>query len=98
VSAELEARRTAARAALADYYRAVDAEAQPNGPAVPWALWAGRLAAALGSVLAMVPEVADPDAAPKLAAIRAVLAGFDWEFHDRQLALEEIDRIAGGQQ
>jgi hypothetical protein len=31
----------------------------------------------------------------KLAEIRAVLAGFDWEYHDRQLALEEIDRIAG---
>jgi hypothetical protein len=34
--------------------------------------------------------------AGKLAAIRAVLARFDWERDDRQLALEEIDRIAGG--
>jgi hypothetical protein len=31
----------------------------------------------------------------KLAAIRAVLAAFDWEHDDRQYALEEIDRIAG---
>jgi hypothetical protein len=36
------------------------------------------------------------DAAGRLAEIRAVLAAFDWEHHDRQLALEEIDRIAGG--
>jgi hypothetical protein len=33
--------------------------------------------------------------AARLAAIREVLAHFDWEFHDRQLALEEIERIAG---
>jgi hypothetical protein len=33
-----------------------------------------------------------------LAAIREVLIRFDWENGDRQLALEEIDRIAFGQQ
>lgn len=33
--------------------------------------------------------------AEKLAKIRALLAAFDWEYHDRQLALEEIERIAG---
>jgi hypothetical protein len=32
----------------------------------------------------------------RLEAIRAVLAGFDWEHDDRQYALEEIERIAGG--
>jgi hypothetical protein len=32
--------------------------------------------------------------ASQLAAIRAVLARFDWERDDRQYALEEIDRIA----
>jgi hypothetical protein len=31
----------------------------------------------------------------ELAEIRAVLAAFDWEFDDRQLALERIERIAG---
>jgi hypothetical protein len=32
----------------------------------------------------------------RLGEIRALLAGFDWEYHDRQLALEAIDRIADG--
>ena len=32
----------------------------------------------------------------RLDEIRALLAAFDWEHHDRQLALEEIDRIANG--
>ena len=31
-----------------------------------------------------------------LAQVRAVLAHFDWEFHDRQLALEAIERIVTG--
>ena len=29
----------------------------------------------------------------RLAEVRAVLAEFDWEFDDRQLALERIERI-----
>jgi hypothetical protein len=33
------------------------------------------------------------DAAAKLDQVRAVLSAFDWEFDDRQLALEEIERI-----
>lgn len=32
----------------------------------------------------------------RLAEIRALLAAFDWEHHDRQLALEAIERIANG--
>ena len=32
----------------------------------------------------------------QLAGIRAVFAAFDWEFDDRQRALEEIERIATG--
>jgi len=32
----------------------------------------------------------------QLTEIRAVLAAFDWEFDDRQLALEHIERIAEG--
>jgi ATP-dependent exoDNAse (exonuclease V) beta subunit len=35
-----------------------------------------------------------PDDAARMAAIRDLLAHFDWEHHDRQLALEAIDRIA----
>ena len=34
----------------------------------------------------------------RLAAIRDVLARFDWEHDDRQLALEQIERIADGGQ
>jgi hypothetical protein len=34
----------------------------------------------------------------RLDRIRVVLARFDWEHDDRQLALEEIERIADGSQ
>jgi hypothetical protein len=34
----------------------------------------------------------------RLDAIRGVLAAFDWEMDDRQLALEAIERIADGGQ
>jgi hypothetical protein len=57
---------------------------------------------------AAIKAAGEPDAAAvhsgtaedtrRLEAIRAVLAGFDWEHDDRQLALEEIARIAGGGQ
>lgn len=33
------------------------------------------------------------DDSAKLAAVRDVLAAFDWESGDRQYALEEIDQI-----
>jgi hypothetical protein len=40
------------------------------------------------------PASADQRAeATRLAEVRAVLAEFDWEFVDRQLALERIERI-----
>ena len=51
--AELAARRTAAAAALADYRRAEEGPGEP-----PWAMWAGRLAAALESVLTYVDDTA----------------------------------------
>jgi hypothetical protein len=47
----------------------------------------------LGQVLGVLAE--RQAEASRLAEIRDVLAGFDWERHDRQLALERIDRIAG---
>lgn len=35
-----------------------------------------------------------PDEAVRMVAeIRAIFATFDWEYHDRQLALEAIERI-----
>lgn len=36
------------------------------------------------------------EAQSRLAAIRELLAHFDWEYHDSQLALEAIDRIVKG--
>jgi hypothetical protein len=88
VSAELAARITAARAALGDYGRAAeDADVGER------AMWGAVLADMLASLLDALGEP-DPGDAGKLAAIRDVLAHFDWSHHDRQLALEEIDRIA----
>jgi hypothetical protein len=55
---------------------------------------AAELRRLLASVLAVLAE--RQDQARQLAEIRAVLAAFDWEFDDRQLALEEIERIATG--
>jgi hypothetical protein len=34
--------------------------------------------------------------ARRLGEIREVLRNFDWEYHDRQLALEAIERITEG--
>jgi hypothetical protein len=50
----------------------------------------------LGQVLDALAEARD--AGRRLAEIRAVLAAFDWERDDRQLALERIEQVAGGQQ
>lgn len=42
------------------------------------------------------PETGPQDANARIVSeVRAVLAAFDWEHHDRQLALEEIERIVG---
>jgi hypothetical protein len=88
--AELAARRTMAAAVLGDFRRLVLGDLD-GIPEPEWVSWACRLGHALGDLLAGLD--ADPDAG-KLAEIRAVLAGFDWEFDDRQLALERIERIA----
>jgi hypothetical protein len=48
----------------------------------------------LGQVLAVLAE--RQDGARQLAEVRAVLDGFNWEFDDRQLALEAIERIVTG--
>jgi TorA maturation chaperone TorD len=51
----------------------------------------------LGQVLAVLAERQDD--ARQLAQVRQLLADFDWEFADRQLALEAIERIVtGGEQ
>jgi hypothetical protein len=48
----------------------------------------------LGQVLGILAE--RQDGARQLAEVRAVLAAFDWEFDDRQYALEHIERIVTG--
>jgi hypothetical protein len=48
----------------------------------------------LGQVLAVLGE--RQAEARQLAEIRAVLAAFDWEFDDRQYALEAVERIVTG--
>jgi hypothetical protein len=52
----------------------------------------------LGQVLAVLAERQDKarDDARQLSEVRQILAHFDWEFHDRQLALEAIERIVTG--
>ena len=54
----------------------------------------------LGQVLAVLAERQDKarDETRQLAEVRQLLAAFDWEFHDRQLALEAIERIVTGGQ
>jgi len=52
VSAELAARRTAARAVLDDYRRE-----EPDTDTIGLALWAGRLAGVLGDVLAELDRI-----------------------------------------
>ena len=47
----------------------------------------------LGQVLDIL--AAQRDAAGQLAEVRGVLAAFDWEHGNRQMALERIDQIAG---
>jgi hypothetical protein len=56
---------------------------------------AARLADAVRQLLDVIEQDGD---AGKLAEIRAILDGFDWERDDRQYALERIEMIAGGDQ
>jgi hypothetical protein len=52
----------------------------------------------LGQVLGILAETQAErqDESRQLAEVRQLLAEFDWEFHDRQLALEAIERIVTG--
>jgi hypothetical protein len=81
--------RVAAAREYLEYARKVHVADFPYSPLT-------RMAAELRRQLGQVLDVIGDDAgAGRLAAIRAVLARFDWESDDRQYALEEIDRIAG---
>jgi hypothetical protein len=48
----------------------------------------------LGQVLGIL--AGRQDEARQVAEVRAVFAAFDWEFDDRQYALEAIERIVTG--
>jgi hypothetical protein len=52
----------------------------------------------LGQVLGILAErqAERQDESRQLAEVRQLLAAFDWEFHDRQFALEAIERIVTG--
>ena len=87
-------------AALAVWATRDDGKAQPEvtqaGHAAVDAIDAmvAELRRLLGQVPAVLAERQDD--ARQLAEVRAILAGFDWEFDDRQLALEAIERIVAG--
>jgi hypothetical protein len=75
------------REALAVYLDACNA-------AGPWPLAANALARTTRQLLEIIDVLAErQDESSQLAEVRAVLAAFDWEFDDRQLALEAIERI-----
>ena len=94
MSADLAARRAAAASVLADYNRELRTAPLSRPPGREWML---RLATELESLLTALDDGdAVSEDAGKLAAIRAVLAAFDWEHDERQYALEEIERIAAG--
>jgi hypothetical protein len=99
VSAELDARRVAAAAVLADFDRWEHGVVISVDGAGDWPAWAERLAAHMRHVLDQIQ--ADAAAEPvhecqpgaRLAEIRAVLEVFDWATDDRQYALEQIEDI-----
>jgi hypothetical protein len=78
----------AARAAYRDW-----AEGQHKYAGMSDAEYATAITAAGEPAPAAVTAAEDTR---RLAAIRAVLAGFNWDRDDRQYALEQIERIAGG--
>lgn len=91
MSAELSARRTAARAALADYRR-------NNLDMIGRALWADRLAVELGGLLDLLSAEAAPllsNDEARLTEIRGFFAAFNYGTSDLQYALETVERMAG---
>jgi hypothetical protein len=82
-----------------DALRAVTGAGPDTDPAMVIADALGRAQYLLGELAAVIERPgAGTEDTRRLAAIRDLLAHFDWEFHDRQLALEAIDRIADGDQ
>jgi hypothetical protein len=84
-------------AAVLSAYRAALAAAPLTQP--PGREWMFRLADALALALDAADDLAERPGGEdtrRLREIRDLLAHFDWEYHDRQLALEEIERIVTG--
>ncbi|MGH3222573.1 MAG: hypothetical protein ACRDPY_28405 [Streptosporangiaceae bacterium] len=83
-----------ARAALKSFPSDADLARMPATELVTWVV---RMQGAAHLLDAYVRD-AEADDARCLREIRGLLARFDWEHDDRQLALEAIDRIADGAQ
>ena len=60
--------------------------------------WEPSTVAVVCGLIGQAREAATGADARMVAEVRAVLAAFDWEHDDRQLALEAIERIADGGQ
>jgi hypothetical protein len=95
VSAELNARRTAAAAVLGDYKAALASAPLGSPPGREWML---RLASVVSDLLAVLDDPGQAEDTLRVAGIRALLADFDWELDDRQYALERIEMIVEGGQ
>jgi hypothetical protein len=96
VSADLAGCRAAVAAVFGDYMREA-----PTADTADLELWAARMAATLGDVLAVLDDSNRaaslfPAAAVQMAEIRLVLDVFDWKTEDGQRALELIADIANG--
>jgi hypothetical protein len=63
---------------------------------VALAQWWGAATVALAELAAVAERSGGGEDSRRLDRIRVVLARFDWEHDDRQLALEAIERIADG--
>ena len=85
--------RVAAAREYLEYARKVHVADFPHSPLTRMAAELRRQLGQVLDVVTVTEAESDPDAG-RLAAIRAVLARFDWDRDDRQFALEEIDRIA----
>jgi hypothetical protein len=87
------ARNTTAEAARAAYREWAEGQHKYAG------MGDAEYAAAIGAAGEPAPAAVTGTAAEDtLAAVRAVLADFDWEHGDRQYALEAIERIVSGGQ
>jgi hypothetical protein len=102
---EIGAQAIAARAITDDYTVMVNGFIDRGGTEPHWQEMYWRLSSelrnltdALGGVLDAHQQqqaAGETGEAGKLAAIRVILAAFEWGNDDRQLALERIDSIAG---